>query len=283
MQDWATRYDLFWTARTKVFDEILAEEHSLARVQARFDDYERHHQMKSDGATSFYVEGPPPPDAISTLEINDQLIVAGTSIRAPALLDFRRDRLLARMSKEMDCVIELGAGYGRQIFDMWLAGATKTARYIACDYSRSGLALAARLARLEPELQFETAAFDLRDPVLPNLDAYGNILLFSAATMIYSQPFNTDIFKAIAAIKGSVTCIFFEPFGFQVNASAPHSKAQQLQMLANGWNLDFYEKLTGKGAEYGLEVIAIAQDLIGAVESPVQVLTAFVVSKPGQM
>ncbi|MBF0324431.1 MAG: hypothetical protein HQL42_05100 [Alphaproteobacteria bacterium] len=282
MTDWAETYDQSWAAREAVFAALLEQEDSLARVLARFDNFERGHRLLTKDGEVRYFAKPQAPDPIGALNPTTQQAFHGQMLAASDYFEFRRDRLLADLSQTADCVIELGSGYGRQVFAMWLAGANAQARYVAAEPSAIGRRLTQRLAALEPHLKLECHPFDFRSATLPAVAPEQRVLLFSSWASMYAAPLDRSLFRAIAAHPGPVTCVFIEPFGFQVNPHAPFAAQQRGQMEAQGMNTDFFEALREEGAAAGLELVSVAPDLFGRTDETLQLASVIIAEKAGQ-
>lgn len=279
MGTWMQDYDRLWRAREKIFDDILENERSLARAIARFDTFERNHQLKTNGSDVRYFPHQSPPDPYSDIYPNTPMILHGQTVTASAYIDFRQDRYLADLSWSADCVIELGSGYGRQIFATWLAGSNPRARYIAAEPSESGRRLGQRLAALEPALSFSSQPFDFSAPSLPDLAPTESVLLFTSWAVMYANPFDPALLRSIAAHPGAVTCVFVEPIGFQIDPAGPQAERQRAQFIGQNMNLDFYQTLLNVGGEVGLEVACVMPNLFGSSEETLQLASVIVATK----
>lgn len=275
-EDWVDVYEQCWAARADVFDRLLVDECSLSRVLALFRDFEDRHDLMSDGQTYLYCPTGHADDPQARLEAAVPQVLQGRPVAGAAYMDLRLDRFLAQMSRGKDCVLELGGGYGRVLMSLWLAGGERGARYICAEPSPSGRRMAERLAALEPDLRLETVPFDFREPALPDVSECADILIVTHWSLMYAQPFDTRLFQAIQAIPGKITCVFVEPFGFQLMPDGPNAAAQVQQMRVRGYNMDFYGKLCSAGAEAGLDVTAVKVDAFGDSDDPLQLATIIV-------
>ena len=274
--NWVEVYEQCWAARGAVFDRLLAEERSLSRVLARFRDFEDCHDLMSDGVTYAYFPSTRAKDPQERLEAVIPQVVQGKPVGGTVYMDLRLDRFLAQMSRGKDCILELGSGYGRMLMSLWLAGGERDARYICAEPSPSGRQIADRLATLEPDLRLETVSFDFREPALPDVSGCDDILILTHWSLMYAQPFDLRLFTAIKALAGKVTCVFVEPFGFQLMPTGPFAAAQIQQTRARDYNTDFYAKLCDAGAEAGLDVTAVNVDAFGNSDDPLQLATIIV-------
>ena len=65
---------------------------------------------------------------------------------------------------ETGCVVELGSGYGRILFRVWLSGGPSKAPYFALEYAESGRDCTTLLGDLEPTMDISAYSFNLYEP-----------------------------------------------------------------------------------------------------------------------
>ncbi|MGE0392416.1 MAG: hypothetical protein AB7I25_01380 [Vicinamibacterales bacterium] len=125
--------------------------------------------------------------------------------------------VIAACRPETDGVVDLGAGWGRSLFDVWLRGGPRGARYCALEYTDAGLECAASLGALEPAMPLLTAHFDFTHPDFgPLPQQMRHAVLFSVSSAHQIPRFDVDAYRALAGVADSVDCLHFEQIGWQM-------------------------------------------------------------------
>lgn len=282
---WEPYYDFSWRLRGHLVESMIAEgETSLPRVLALCERFDRTHKTlmsREDdtftGEARFVPE--PVPDGgwgLERLEAPVQGIVRGGAVTLPAYVHFDLAGMLAEFSDGCDAVVELGSGYGLQLFRTYFAGGARNADYIGAELSPAGRALADRLAALEPDLAFRSRAFDLNRPDFDFLAGYRRVLLFSVWSLMYLRTTPPDFFDALAALPGEVTCVFCEPFGSQVSASDGMGAEQADALGGGGLNRDFYTRFVHAAGRGQIEPLHVGKDLFSSGQHALAALTVLV-------
>lgn len=76
-----------------------------------------------------------------------------------------------------------------------------------------------------------------------------------------------DYFETLAGAAENVTCIHFEPFGFQVSTNNPISKGQEKFVHDRHWNTNFVQVLEKSRANKMINVEFLATDLFAIDKS----------------
>ena len=85
---------------------------------------------------------------------------------------------------EYDSVVELGCGYGRNLFKIFYNGGGVNLRYFGGEFTSSGVEMAKKLASIEPNMRAEFFHFNhLRPKFDKNLDFGKRVLVFTARTI----------------------------------------------------------------------------------------------------
>jgi hypothetical protein len=258
--DWVAYYENAWTVRARILEGFVNEETDLARVFGRFDRFEaRQHYAAPAGGEGGYVPVEGLPDPLGRLEA----IIHGVSCGGPAPLsayvDLNVGRLLADLGTGADIIAEIGSGYGRQLFDLWLAGGGDAqTRFIGYEPNRSGRDSAALLAKLVPGMSLELMPGDFAtfDPA-PLAEA-GRVLLFTHFAVMFPQLFPADFFSKVAAVPGEVLLCVIEPLGGQIGRD-------DLE-LDHNFNIDFMRRFNEAAAAGLIEPLYIGRDLFGRAD-----------------
>lgn len=154
------------------------------------------------------------------------------------LVDYCRNR-------KLDAILELGSGYSQNLIKLFYEGGPRVP-YYAGEYTQSGVRCSNMLAGLSDELDLTSFEFDYRNPnfsILPKLD---NILVFTSHSIEQVDNIPDTLLPLIANIAKNVTCIHFEPFGFQLTSpdqDPEHIMVQRSIFEKNQWNQNLASKL----------------------------------------
>lgn len=145
---------------------------------------------------------------------------------------------------EYDSVVELGCGYGRNLFKIFYNGGGVNLRYFGGEFTSSGVEMARKLASIEPNMRAEFFHFNHLKPKFDkNLDFGKRVLVFTCHTIEQVKEIPDNWFKVVASIAPFVRCIHAEPFGFQICNLGEASKNHKDYFIQNGWNLNFASTL----------------------------------------
>jgi hypothetical protein len=157
-----------------------------------------------------------------------------------------------------DLVMELGSGWGLNLFDLWLSGGPRVP-YVANEPTLAGRTAAETLAALEPALDFRIRAFDFHAPDYFGLKA-GRALVFSSHAIEQIGELKRDAITGLFDIAPSLTCVHFEPVGWQTGAvseaGATRARAEEADYNRNLWPL-----LQGLEAEGEISIRLMVPDI----------------------
>lgn len=282
--DWRQYYDYIWTVRQGIFDEILASETSLARVLAKFSTLEEKYSIGlsdiNDATSIVYSKHEhADDDALSKLERRVIGAARGTLFEFSPYHTFNEGALLNDFADGVDCVIEIGSGYGKKLFQMWLNGGSEDITYIAAEPIKSGREITRKLAALEPKMRVEVVDIDFDKPDLSILKKFKKILLFTSWSLMYAKTLNTGFFNSIINVPGEVKCVFIEPISFQISRDTQLSIIQHQNAVNRQYNLDFFEKISSLANSDDAEIDGIFLNYFGFGD-PSNMATIVVATKP---
>ena len=160
------------------------------------------------------------PGPFETLE-GRIVTVADGRYRQIACAEVSDDRFLDRLAPLVgpDCqaVVELGAGWGRNLAGLALRLDRPDLRFIAAEQSASGRDVAARLLSLGGRFQGEAVPFDFYAADFAFLEGVEEALIFTHAAIEQIAFLPVDFIARIAASCPRATLVFMEPFGWQAN------------------------------------------------------------------
>ena len=140
-----------------------------------------------------------------------------------------------------DCIIELGCGYGRNIFELWYEGGPAEAPYFGGEFTRSGVELARELAALEPSLNATFFPFDHTAPDFSSVPYTRRALVFTMHSLEQVRLISTSWFQKTASVAADVTCVHLEPFGFQLQDLGASTQLHRQCAAKRGWNQNFVQ------------------------------------------
>lgn len=141
-----------------------------------------------------------------------------------------------------DAVVELGAGYGRNLFGIYYRGGPVT-RYIGAEYTASGRELMGKFHALDPAMSLEIVPFDHKAPDLSFLKGAKKVLLYTCHSIEQVERLPDDYFDVLAASAPAVTGLHFEPVGFQIERKSKISRQHAAFIKSQHYNMNLVDVL----------------------------------------
>lgn len=144
-----------------------------------------------------------------------------------------------------DCIVELGCGYGRNLFEIYYRGGARDVPYFGGEFTASGEKIAAKLAEATAEMNATFFHFNHLKPDLSILRERGfeRVFVFTCHTIEQVAQIPDEWFKEVASIGKHVRCIHLEPYGFQSKSLGRASDEHHKFMSKQGWNQNFLDVL----------------------------------------
>ena len=142
-----------------------------------------------------------------------------------------------------DAIIELGCGYGRNLFEIFYGGGPREAKYIGGEFTKSGVEIAQKLAKKAPKMKTEFFHFNHLEPKLPFKKPFKRAFVFTCHSIEQVMQINENWFDEVVKAGEFVRGAHLEPFGFQLKNSGPLSDMHKDFMIQNSWNINFVEVL----------------------------------------
>ena len=142
-----------------------------------------------------------------------------------------------------DAIIELGCGYGRNLFEIFYGGGPRDAKYIGGEFTKSGVEIAQKLAKKAPKMKTEFFHFNHLEPKLPFKKPFKRAFVFTCHGIEQVMQINENWFDEVVKAGEFVRGAHIEPFGFQLKNSGPLSDMHKDFMIQNSWNINFAEVL----------------------------------------
>lgn len=177
------------------------------------------------------------------------------------------EEIIAACGSDTDCVVELGSGWGRNLFDLWLAGGPREAAYIACEITEAGRQCSRRLAALEPALDFKVLPFDFRDPDLTDIPGgKRKYIVFTVHSIEQIPCIEPAVFQKILGLGPAVEGLHFEPVGWQFRAetdSSGRNGSSPAYAEKNDYNRNLWRVLEALANAGQIEILSAKPDVIG--------------------
>ena len=142
-----------------------------------------------------------------------------------------------------DAIIELGCGYGGNLFKIFYGGGPREAKYIGGEFTKSGIEIAQKLAKKAPKMKTEFFHFNHLEPKLPFKKPFKRAFVFTCHSIEQVMQINENWFDEVVKAGEFVRGAHLEPFGFQLKNSGPLSDMHKDFMIQNSWNINFVEVL----------------------------------------
>lgn len=114
-------------------------------------------------------------------------------------------------------IIELGAGWGKTLFNLWRFGAPLKAEYYACELTEAGRKSADFIAKnVIPKMNFNTSYFDHYKPDFSFLSDPLPTLVYTHHSLEQIPEVSASLIEAIRNIPGFKVCVHLEPIGWQM-------------------------------------------------------------------
>ena len=203
----------------------------------------------------------------------NEALAYGRKVELPAcaLLPIRNsiifDQLAARLSKSRPTrVIELGCGVGHNLFLFYLSGrAGLHVSYVGLDITSAAVRLATRIRNLFQLEHFDFRQHDMRsgDIALDWFD--GDTLFFTAHAIEQVPEIEWSLIESMLAVSPRVSCVHFEPVGFQLEAHSRHGEVGATRDYANSvrHNTNLIPTLQEAARNGAIEITGIERDLYG--------------------
>ena len=126
--------------------------------------------------------------------------------------------VLSSHREQIDCVVELGSGTGRNLFKMFHAVKDRLGVELemhACELTDTGRTISKTLHRLCPAMNLSIHAFDYYEPDLSFLGQGRNVLFVTVFSIEQISVLGKSVFDEMLARTNSCFCLHFEPVGWQ--------------------------------------------------------------------
>jgi hypothetical protein len=243
-------YDDAWAARLQLFRQWIGEgADNPYGIIRKLESRERRNELlvSDEGVTwrphDFSGMGELLPNGVPALK---GMTFRGEGAPVPQYMDARNYNYIVDLLavETFDCVVELGCGFGRNLFEIFLGTGNGNLPYLGGEIADSGLAALEVLAELEPAADIRGFKFDFLDPDFSILEPYDKILIFSVHAIEQVHRLPSDLIEKMAGLGGRVVGVHFEPVGFQFQPDlGSMTQEHQSHAVSRKWNVNFAETL----------------------------------------
>jgi SAM-dependent methyltransferase len=177
------------------------------------------------------------------------------------------DQLAARLSSSRPTrVVEIGCGLGHNLFLFYLSGcASLQVSYVGLDITSAAVRLATRIRDLFRLEQFDFRRHNMHDSDI-GLEWFDGDTLFYTAHAIEQVPeIQASLIESMLRVSPRVSCVHFEPVGFQLESNSRHGEVGATRDYANSvrHNTNLISTLQGVAASGAIEITGVERDLYG--------------------
>lgn len=273
-QDGARWYESAWAARLHLIrrwvDEGATSPHAVVK---RLESHERRYRLRvdADGTATWHPQdtegkGPLLPNG---LPVYRPMTVRGHVLTVPYYTGTLNHNYIVDMlaTESFDCIVELGCGYGRNLFEIFLGTAPTNMPYFGGELTESGRAAFALLATLEPKMDARPFRFDFRAPDFAILAPFERILFFTMHAIEQVHEIPVDLIERMAACGHRSVGVHFEPFGFQFEPElGPGTQEQKEYARTRQWNANFKDALAYARGRSAIGDPFVAPEIMGGEE-----------------
>ncbi len=187
----------------------------------------------------------------------------GNGCLVPRFSDPGYPALLADLMEHcgpFDAVVEIGSGWGRNLFDIFYHSAWP-GPYFGGELTSGGRQLATRLSPLAGGMEVSFHAYDHTQPDLSFIGARQNVLVYSVHSLEQVAMLGDDFFDRLCSFAPKMTGVHIEPFGFQIEQPGPLTQQHAVVNRERGWNQDFAKTLHSAQDRGIVQIDSIAAEI----------------------
>ncbi|MDD7323107.1 MAG: hypothetical protein SOU37_02255 [Campylobacter lanienae] len=249
---WQNFYEKAWAFRAKFLEEQLESGANALQAIKELEKKERGYTLGVNDTTGevLYMKKEISDDEPHIKDTNIALYSKrgfnGNIIILPKHTSYDFTTLLIDLidaTGPYDAIIELGCGYGGNLFEIFYGGGPREAKYIGGEFTKSGVEIAQKLAKKAPKMKTEFFHFNHLEPKLPFKKPFKRAFVFTCHSIEQVMQINENWFDEVVKAGEFVRGVHLEPFGFQLKNSGPLSDMHKDFMIQNSWNINFAEVL----------------------------------------
>ena len=209
----------------------------------------------------------------------ERIVVRNGVYQIVPFSDFKNDfvastltQFIESQANDFDCIVELGSGFGRNLFmlDEALARANRRIPLHACELTDNGRRVTQELQQLGPEIPLQIHPFDYYDPDLSFLEPGSRVLFLTVHSIEQIPSLPHSVIERMLARTSDCSCFHFEPVGWQTNqelvlkrGKSNRSESGIAGTLAHGTRSFFKSYARTKQKPFGFPSIHLEHNDIG--------------------
>ncbi|MDY3664266.1 MAG: hypothetical protein SO045_06655, partial [Campylobacter sp.] len=185
---WQNFYEKAWAFRAKFLEEQLESGANALQAIKELEKKERGYTLGVNDTTGevLYMKKEISDDEPHIKDTNIALYSKrgfnGNIIILPKHTSYNFITLLIDLidaTGPYDAIIELGCGYGGNLFEIFYGGGPREAKYIGGEFTKSGVEIAQKLAKKAPKMKTEFFHFNHLEPKLPFKKPFKRAFVFT--------------------------------------------------------------------------------------------------------
>ncbi len=171
-------------------------------------------------------------------------------------------------SPDTDVVVELGAGWGRNLFLTYLSGAAqKTTQFFSLEFAETARQATSLLARLDHDLKISPVAFDYHAPdygAIPTGDAPTTLVTVHSVEQI--PTLKEEVITDFLARRPNTVGVHFEPIGWQLPSDRLQGitpRSSPAYAAQHDYSRNFWQVLSSLQDQGIIKVTDVMPDFIG--------------------
>lgn len=243
-------YESAWNARAKLLKGFLSQGYNAFAAIKKLESFERFQNLwvKQDGSVVITDKTTAQNNIVVGLPILKKTSSSGEIINTHFYANYNFNTLLVDLISKDDynCIIELGCGYGRNLFNIFYEGGPLDIPYFGGEFTQSGVEIATELAKHTHNMKAHFFHFNHCEPNLDFIaqNGFKKVFVFTSHSIEQVKLIDQSWFETVANIADFVRCVHLEPFGFQMKISGQVSLEQKKWFEQKQWNQNFAEIFT---------------------------------------
>jgi hypothetical protein len=138
------------------------------------------------------------------------------------------DAILSSCTKDTECVVEMGSGWGEHLFLLWLNGGPLGASYWALEPEAEGRKCSLILGTLEDAINLRTQYFNYEQPTFETLPAgLKDAVIYSVQSIEQVREVHPDLVARICDCAERVRVVHMEPVGWQMLSKSEFGEVEK--------------------------------------------------------
>jgi len=176
--------------------------------------------------------------------LNNKKIETSIEFAISGNQSFICQKIIQACPKNTSTIVELGSGYGRNLFWTWLFGGKRDIKYFGLEYTESGRKASDIIASLEKNINFISKHFNYNKPDFDFLkDVDGHIMFFTVHSIEQIPKLNEIFFTKLLELGKNFSCIHFEPIGWQIADPKLKNGSSKEYAMLHDYNINLYSEI----------------------------------------